>query len=468
MSINIIENIKKQYAAEGGYKEFFLIAIPLILSTGINSVQLFINRTFLSWYSKEAFAASVPASIANFAILSLFLGTLAYVDVFVAQYYGKKEYRSIGPAVWQSVYLALGAAFIIFCLSFFAESFFMGIGHPTEVAREEGVFFKVLCYGAFFTLAGAALAGFYAGRGKTKVVLFVSLFGVIMNVILDILLIFGNLGFPRMGIVGSAIASMISSCLMLIVSVILVTSKKNNEIFNTRKLTPNFDFIKRLFKYGFPNGCQFFFDMAGFSIFILLIGTLGVNELAASNIALNINHLAMMPVVGCGMTTSILVGKYLGQNRPSISQSSVRSSSEIIYVYLIIVTAALLLFPKQLIYPFVSGGHMQQIGQTEQMAIHVLRILAAYMVFDGTNVIFAAAIKGAGDTAFVMRVLVILSIVMVIIPTYLIVIVFQLGLYAAWWFMLLYVAALAGIFFARYKSNKWKKMRVIEMDISEN
>ncbi|MDR1400883.1 MAG: MATE family efflux transporter [Endomicrobium sp.] len=460
--MSVFNNIKRQYRTAGGYLEFFKIAIPLIISTSIGAIQLFINRTFLSLYSREAFAASAPAGISNWAVVTLFLGTLAYVDVFVAQYYGKREYQSIGPVIWQSVYLALVAAFIILCFSFFSESIFMNIGHPYIVACEEVKFFKVLCYGAFPTLSVAALSGFYAGRGKTKVVLLVGVYGVTINIILDICLIFGYLSFPRLGILGSAWSSNISSTIMFITYVFMIVAKGNSN-YNTRCIKPNFNFMKRLLRYGFPNGVQFFFDMTGFGIFILIVGTLGIAELTVSNIVLNINNLIVMPLVGCGMAMSIMVGNYLGRNKVSLAKMSVKSAAHIVYAYSVIVIFVLILLPNQLLYPFSYGSQALLMDNIRPMAINLLRILAVYLIFDASGIIFAAAIKGAGDTVFIMKILTTFSVVFVIIPTYFIVVVFKFGIYVAWYFMLTYSIALAISFYCRYRSGKWKKMRVIDM-----
>ncbi|GMO64801.1 MAG: MATE family efflux transporter [Endomicrobiia bacterium] len=465
--ISIFNNIERQYKATGGYLEFLKIAIPLIISTSVGAIQLFINRTFLSLYSQESFAASAPAGISNWAIVTLFLGTLAYVDVFVAQYYGKREYRSIGPVIWQSVYLALLAAFIILCISFFSKTIFMNIGHPYIVACEEVKFFRVLCYGAFPTLSVAALSGFYAGRGETKVVLLVGTYGVLINIILDICLIFGHLGFPRLGILGSAWSSNISSTVMFITYVFMVIAKKNST-YNTRCFKPNFSFMKRLLRYGFPNGVQFFFDMTGFGVFVLIVGTLGIAELTVSNIVLNINNLIAMPLVGCGMAISIMVGNYLGKNKASLAKMSVKSATHIVYAYSVIVIFVLILLPSQLIYPFLYGSQVLLIDNVKPIAVNLLRILAIYLIFDATGIIFAAAIKGAGDTVFIMKVLTIFTVVSVIIPMYLIVIVFKFGIYVAWYFMLTYSIGLAISFYCRYKSDKWKEMRVIDMNVIDN
>jgi MATE family multidrug resistance protein len=84
------------------------------------------------------------------------------------------------------------------------------------------------------------------------------------------------------------------------------------------------------------------------------------------------------------------------------------------------------------------------------------------------NIIFASAIKGAGDTAFVMKLLITLSVFAAAVPIYLIVIVFKLGVYAGWSIIVFYAIALAVSFYLRYKTYKWKKMRVIEMQIIDD
>ncbi|MDR1720798.1 MAG: MATE family efflux transporter [Endomicrobium sp.] len=469
--MNIFDNIKRQYSAPGGYLEFLKIAIPLIISTSIGAIQLFINRTFLSWYSQEAFAASAPAGISNWAIITLFLGTLSYVDVFIAQYYGKKEYKSIGPAVWQGVYMSLVSAFIILCISFFSKSIFMNLGHPHIVACEEVKFFRVLCYGAFPILSVAALSGFYAGRGKTKVVLLVSACGVVINIILDFCLIFGRFGFPRAGVIGSAWSSNISSTIMFIIYIFMVISKSNN-IYNVRCMKPDFNFMKKLLRYGFPNGVQFFFDMAGFGIFVSIVGRLGITELTASNLILNVNNVIIMPLVGSGMAISVIVGNYLGKNKASLAQRSVKSAAHIMYLYSVLIIFVLIFLPYQILYPFLYPFlHLPQalpMDQITPMTVDLLRILAIYIIFDATGIIFTSAIKGAGDTVFIMKRLTVLTVIFVIVPTYLIVVVFKLGIYVAWLFMLSYSITLAISFYYRYRSNKWKEIRVINMDVIDS
>ncbi|MDR2772447.1 MAG: MATE family efflux transporter [Elusimicrobiota bacterium] len=465
--MKIFSYFTRQFYTSGGYYEFLKIAFPLIVSMGIGAVQLFVDRIFLAWYSTESFAASVPAGVSNFAIVSLFLGALSYINVFVSQYYGKGEYRSIGPAIWQSVFLCFGAALIMLVLSFFSNSIFEFMGHPALLVKEEGDFFRVMCYGAFPAIAASVFSGFYSGRGRTGIVLLISTVGVCANIVLDYLLIFGNFGFPERGIAGAAEATNWAALITFAIYMLLVLSKKNADIYNTRFIRLDFSFMKRLLKFGIPNGVQFFFDMAGFSIFVLIIGSLGTEALAANNIALNTYNLAYMPLIGSGIALSVMVGKYLGKNKVSLAQASVRSAVQIVCLYMFFVAIVMTVFPEKLVTWFLGGSEVISIEQIIPMSIVLLRINAAFLIFDAINVVFSAAIKGAGDTAFVMKTMILVSIFIIIIPIYLIVSVFNLGLYAAWTAMIVYIAVLAGTFYLRYKSNKWKKMRVINMDIAE-
>ena len=86
-----IKKIKHRWHAESGYREVLKLAFPLILSTGSISIQHFVDRMFLTWHSPEAIAASVPGGIVSFTLMCLFIGTAAYVNTFVGQYYGAKQ-----------------------------------------------------------------------------------------------------------------------------------------------------------------------------------------------------------------------------------------------------------------------------------------------------------------------------------------------------------------------------------------
>ena len=124
-----MHSVTTRWTSTGGYREVLVIAVPLILSTSAWSVQHFVDRMFLSWYSPETLAASMPAGILFFSLMSLFIGTASYVSTFVAQYFGAEQYQRIGPALWQGVYISLLGGLLLLCLIPFAQPIFGLVGH---------------------------------------------------------------------------------------------------------------------------------------------------------------------------------------------------------------------------------------------------------------------------------------------------------------------------------------------------
>ena len=176
-----MQSLKNKWNREAGYREVLVIAIPLILSTASWSVQHFVDRMFLAWYSPETIAAAMPAGMVNFTMVSIFMGTAGYVNTFVAQYYGAKRFHRIGPALWQGVYMSLIGGLLILMAIPFAGSVFSLVGHSPQIQQHEVEYFRILCAGGFFYIASFALSGFFSGRGKTWPVMWVNVFTTAVN-----------------------------------------------------------------------------------------------------------------------------------------------------------------------------------------------------------------------------------------------------------------------------------------------
>ena len=157
-----------------------------------------------------------------------------------------------------------------------------------------------------------------------------------------------------------------------------------------------------LLRFGLPSGVQFFIDMVGFTGFILLVGRLGRNELAATNLAFNVNTIAFMPMIGIGITVSVLVGQALGRNDPALARAGVRSAIDMTLLYMGVVAALCVVVPRLFRLPFAAASAPEQFAAIADLTVVLLRFVAIYTLFDAGNIIFSSAIKGAGDTRFVM------------------------------------------------------------------
>ena len=192
---------------------------------GSVAIMLFVDRMFLTWYSAGAVAASMPAGMLNFAIMTLFMGTASYTSTFVAQYHGAGRHDRIGPTVWQGIYIAMIGGVVLLVLVPFAGIFFRFIGHDVDIREKEIVYFRLLCLGAMPFVASAAVTGFFSGRGRTWPVMWGNVLATSINALMDYVLIFGHWGFPELGIKGAAIATIISSIVGFIVYLVLLSKR---------------------------------------------------------------------------------------------------------------------------------------------------------------------------------------------------------------------------------------------------
>ena len=129
------------WSEEGGLKTLLTIAIPMVISTIAWTIQHFVDRMFLTWYSAESIAAAMPSGILHFNMICIFLGIAGYVNVFVAQYHGAKEYDKFGAIIWQGVYIAIASGLFMMLVYPFTENMFRFIGHSDEIISREVIYF---------------------------------------------------------------------------------------------------------------------------------------------------------------------------------------------------------------------------------------------------------------------------------------------------------------------------------------
>ncbi|MDW3096104.1 MAG: MATE family efflux transporter [Gammaproteobacteria bacterium] len=458
----MLTSFKARWSADGGYREVLIIAVPLILSTGAWSLLLFVDRMFLSWYSSDAIAAAMPAGMASFAMMCLFIGTAAYVNTFVAQYFGAKEEENIGAVMWQGIYLSGMSILIVIPAYLLAEDFFALIGHSISLQSLEVDYFKLLMYSAVFVVLNNTLSSFFSGLGKTMVVMWVSVLITMINILLDYLLIFGNLGFPGMGIRGAATATNIAVITGSLVLVLLIFQAKYRERF---QLLSTWRFDKQLFNrliyFGFPNGLRLFIDMSAFTAFLMFVGTLGTRELAASNIAFNINALSFLPMVGLMIGVAVVVGQRLGENKPHLAEKATWSAIHIALLFFGLLAIMYLSIPQVFIYPFTLNGGLGDMYGSVDMIVILLKFIAFFGMFDALFLVFLGALEGAGDTRFIMKMSFIISVLLLVVPCYLYISHYQANIYVLWSIITINVIIYCLVFFKRFYKGSWKKMSVI-------
>lgn len=462
-AVSAVHGLRARWSGEAGYHEVLQRAVPLIISTGSFSVQHFINRIFLSHHSQVSLAASMPAGMTSYTLVCFFIGTASYATTFVAQYFGAGEKRRVGAAVWQAIYFAALAGVVLPLAAPLAEAVFGFAGHAPEVRREECLYFKIVMVWGFFPIFSNAVSSFFTGLGRNWVVMAVNIFATTLNILFDYVLIFGRCGFPEMGIRGAAWASNIAAAAAALAFAALMFTRANERDFAVFSAW-RFDraLFARLLRFGAPSGAHFMLDLLSFTLFMLVVGRIGTSELSATNIAFNINSIAFMPMLGFGIAVSTLVGQRLGENNPALAEKSVWSAFHLAFAYMAAISLLYVAFPGTFLAPFVPSLDATAFAPIYQITKNLLYFVAAYCMLDTLNIIFAGALKGAGDTRYVMVVSVAMAWGIMVIPTWLACTYFGQGIYAAWIFLSAFVMTLGFGFLVRFLRGKWKEMRVIE------
>lgn len=448
----------------GSYGEIMAIALPLILSHGSISLRDFFNRVFLSYYSKEALAASLPSFIVLLSLGMFFIGVLYYTNVFVAQYSGAGKSRRIGESLWQGIWLAVFFGAITLAFLPFAERIFAAFGHEPEVQALEVKYFSIAIWGQIPWYVLVVLQTFYSGRGRTAPIMLVNLVAALVNFILDYLLILGAFGFPRMGISGAAIAFVtgnVTGCLML---VLMIFRQGNEERYGVRSgWRLNWDLLRRMVRYGMPQGVQFLLDVSAFSMFVLLVGRLGEDVLAATTVAINLNTFAFLPMLGLEVATSTLVGQYVGAKDIAMARLCVRRCFTMTAIYMGVAALAFVSIPSVFVNIYGGGETAASFESVRPIAVTLLRFVALYCVFDAAYIVFSAAIKGAGDTSFAMGVSIVYSITFISVM-YLLCVQWKTHYYWPWAAFTGFAMMLGMVYWARYRHGSWERMRVIESE----
>lgn len=452
------------WSRPNGYRHVLAVSLPLVASMGSITLMQFTDRIFLSNYSVDAIAAALPAGIGSFTFIAFFMGVTNYTNAFVAQYTGAGAFHRVGAALWQSIYFSLFAALLLGLLSLVAKPLFDLVGHSPHVRELEVTYFRILTLGAGLVVLNSALACFYTGRGLTWTVMMVNMAGAVVNIPLDYVLINGIGPFPELGITGAAAATVAASATVTICLGILIFGKSNRGRFGTwSQKRFDRDLFGRLMHFGLPSGVQFFLEVFGFTFFILMLGRLGDLELAVSNIALSLEALAFLPMVGFHIGNTTLVGQAIGRGLPEEGVTATKSALHITLAYMALIAAVFVLFPEPLLELFKGGHHSEaQYAEIEETGVVLMRFVAVFCLFDAFNLVFSGAIKGAGDTRFIMWTIAVLSLGLMIVPVYLAVEVFDYGIYTAWTLVTIYACGLGTAFMLRYREGKWKRMRVIE------
>ncbi len=444
-----------------GYREILAIALPMVVSQASETFMMLADRYFLSFVSMEALAAAMSGGLSNFVFQSFFIGLIGYSNALVAQYYGAGKLHRGVRTVTQGLILSIAAYPLTLALIPLGRMTFLWAGHSAGQIATEYSYFSLLMFGSIFAFFRSTFSGFFIGIGKTRVVLWANLAGMAVNVPLNYLLIFGKLGLPAMGIRGAALGTLGGAFLTI---AILLAAYLHNSEYRQHRTVQSWKFDRKilasLMRFGAPAGVEMFLNVMAFNIGLQLLHSYGVGVAAAVTITFNYDMVAFIPMLGLGFATTSIVGRYMGAGKPETAKKAGMKAWSLSLIYALGIMLLFIFAARPLVAVF-SASFDSGDGQYLELAVRMLQLAALYTFADMSQLIFASALRGAGDTRWVMWVSVILHWIYALAA---IILIRQLRIppLRMWVVFIAFVICLGVAMALRFTRGSWMSIRLID------
>ncbi len=386
------------------FKQLIKIGVP-IFGSQLSYMLMGATDTIIAGRASSSDLAGLAVGNAFSTTIWMFIsGVIFSVTPIVAQLYGAKKFIEIGKKLREILWIALGLGILIGLL-------FMNMGLILELLPiEKSItdisisYLKAVALGFTFITIFTCLRCYSEGMTLTVPVFCIAAAGMLVNIPLDLMFVYGWMGAPKLGGVGCGIATSIVSFLMMITLFIYVALSKHYK--KTKPFTefspPSASTTKEVFKLGFPIGLGIFIELSMFSGAAIILGTLGETIVASHSIAINIASLFFMVPLSIGLAAATRVGNLIGENNPR--QAKVASYSTI---YMCMLTALLnsivILIFREFIVSFYTVDPL-----VFDLAVSLLIFAAVFQLPDGIQMGALGSLRGYKDT-FIPMVLLFIS-----------------------------------------------------------
>ena len=437
------------------------IALPIVVSNASYTAMLFIDRLFLSRVGKHELAAAMSGGLTAFVLFSFFIGLIGYTSALVAQYYGAGRHEMCTRAGTQALYLALAGYPILLAFVPVIGHIFALTGQDPALKAPATVYAQTLLFGGIFTLIRTALSSFFVGIGRTRITMVANIFGTLVTIPLNYVLIFGHFGLPALGIEGAALGTIgggFSACALLLAYYLKEVTRAPYEVERVMLLVP--ETMGRLLRFGTPAGVEPLLNWCAFNIFVQVMYSYGAETAAASTIAFNFDIVAFVPMMGLSVAATTVVGQHLGAKDLA---GAVRSTTLMLRMggAYALVMMVLFLIGADLLVRIFAAGFADPGDRIADMAATMLRLLTLYTLANALKLVLSGVLRAAGDTRWMMCVSVAIHWAMAV-GVILLVHAAKVDPYAAW--LTLVAMNIAHVFSAwyRYRTGKWKRIRLID------
>jgi len=374
------------------------IALPLVLAMVGQMAITTTDILMLGWLGPEALAATALALSAFHPVMLFGIGIGTAVTPLAAAALAERRVREMRRAVRQGFWAALPFTAVAVPALWWIGDVFVAIGQEPELSHSAELYMQGVLPGIGFVLVFNVLRSYATALQHTRPVLIVTLLAIPFNAFISYGLIFGAFGLPRLEVYGAGLGSAITNAVMALTLLWIVRRRlpfRRHHILG-RFWRPDWPIFLAIHRIGIPIGLFILLEVGIFAASAQLLGYIGVYELAAHQIVLQLASITFMVPLGIGQAVTARVALARGRADPAGARMAGQASMLLATAFMTCTALVFWFLPAPLIRPFLDGS--PQSLQVLALATGYLAIAAVFQIVDGLQVTAAHALRGLQDT----------------------------------------------------------------------
>jgi MATE family multidrug resistance protein len=431
------------------YKDNLTLAIPVVISQVGHTLVQTSDSIIVGHFAGTVCLAAVSLANSVFIIVLVIGIGISYGSTpLIAQLNGRNDFEECGKLLSNSLFLNVVTGIILFSITVLCSTLLLThLDQTPDVVRQAKPFLMLLGSSIIPMLIFNTFKQFAEGLGFTKQAMMISIWGNVINICLGIIFVKGLFGVSPMGIKGVGYSTLIDRCLMaLVMGFYVFKSERFKQYLKSFSLTRiSNSRCLQILKIGAPVALQYTFEISAFSGAAILIGTIGYNEQAAHQVAINLASITYMMASGLSAAAAIKTGNYFGAKEHQSLRHSAISSYHIVLAFMC-VTAVIFTLGNHLL-PWIYTSDKNVIDIAAQLLI----LAALFQLFDGTQVVGLGILRGMGDVN-IPTVITFIAYWVIGLPIgYLLGMPLHLGVKGIWYGLVLGLAVSAILLFFRFQ-----------------
>jgi putative MATE family efflux protein len=445
-------------------KALVRIAVPIVLSSVLQTMYQIIDTFWVGRLSADAVAAVSLTFPINFLMIALGGGLPIAGTVLIAQYKGRGDDKAMNHVAAQTFLMVFAVSIVMSVFGYvFSEQIMRLMGTPAEILGDATLYMRVTFVGFVFVFGYFVFESLMRGLGSVRAPMFIVLTTVILNAVLDPLFIFGWGPVPAWGVSGAALATVFTQAVATVIGFVVLLGGKHGLHLKAADFRPDVAFMKKAFFIGFPSSIEQSARAFGFTIMTVLVAGFGTVTLAAYGIGIRALTFIIIPAIGLSIATSALVGQNIGAGKMHRAVETNRIGSIIAFVLLTVAGGLVFLFARPLSAAFIPDG-----GDAIDQSAQFIRILAPTFGLIGWQMVLTGTMRGAGDTKASMILTIVGQYAVQFPLAYLFAYAMGMGSVGIWWSFAVSNVVTTVVAVAWYARGTWKTKNILgDMDLRE-